>query len=312
MVGVLLCGASVAGVILAFLPVNFTTRDLLSSAIVGAGIAGLTSEFTFCPDRRKADADLQAQWRNDLGLVQQVDALERQVDQVDELVKRTEIVAITQLFKLGVDLYMDRLANNDQINKKQLELFRAEADELARILGLSAAVGTFLASPYLRDGKAPEGQDPWPELIRAVELRYAQEGIEAFKAGSTVAVIINSPGEWHDKAYWQDTAIILYRAIDVLYLRPVARDNMTRAIGELLDGAYQPNYFTVYLILFYFYLSNRATGEHPEVASFFEAPMSLTQPATLAEMARLLELTSGNPAAATVPSSGQHTANRIQ
>jgi hypothetical protein len=301
------CGVSVIGLILAFLPVDFTARDLLSSAIVGAGIAGLTSEFTFWPDRRKAETDLQVQRSYETGLELQVEMLEHQVDQVDELIRRAEIVSITQLFKLGVDLHMVRFTSEDLVSKEQLALFGAEAEELAIILGLSPAVGTFVTSPYLRvpDGEAPEGQDPWPDLIRAVELRYPQEGIEAFKAGSAMAVIINTPGEWHNKGYQQNVANILLRAIEVLYLRPVVHDNMVRAIDELLSGMCQPNYFAVYLILFYFYLSYRATGEHPEVASFFEAPVSLTQPATAAEMTRLLELTGGNPSAAPVPSGSQ-------
>lgn len=301
------CGVSVIGLILAFLPVDFTVRDLVSSAIVGAGIAGLTSEFTFWPDRRKAETDLQDQRSYETGLELQVEMLEHQVDQVDELIRRAEIVSITQLFKLGVDLYMVRLASEDQVGKEQLALFRAEAEELAAILGLSPTVGTFLTSPYLRppDGKAAEGQDPWPELIRAVELRYPQEGIEAFKAGSAMSVIINTPGEWHNKGYQQNVATILLRAIEVLYLRKVVHDNMVRAIGELMSGVCQPNYFAIYLILFYFYLSNRATGENPEVALFFETPVSLTQPATAAEMTRLLELAGGKPATAPLSSGSQ-------
>jgi hypothetical protein len=296
-------GASVIGIILAFFPVHFSTQDLLSSAIVGAGIAGLTSEITFCPDRRKADADLQVQRSYESGLQRQVEALEHQVDQVDELMKRAEIVAITQLFKLGVDLYTFRVGNEAQVSKEQLALFRAEAEELAGILSLSAAVGTFLDSPYLRlpDGKPPEGQDPWPGLIRGVELRYPQEGIEAFKAGSAIAVIINTPGEWNDKHYQQKATDILLGAIEVLYLRPAVHDNMVRAIGELLDGTCQPNYFAAFLVLFYFYLSYRATGEHPEIASFFEAPVVLGRPDTAENMTRLLSLADGTSPQATAP-----------
>lgn len=298
-------GASVIGLILAFFPAHFTTQDLLSSAIVGAGIAGLTSEVTFCPDRRKADADLQIQRSYEASLERQVETLEHQVDQVDELIRRGETVAITQLFKLGVDLYMVRFATEARVSKEQLAFFRAEAEELAGILALSAAVGTFLGSPYLRfpDGKPPEGQDPWPDLIRAVELRYPQESIEAFKAGSAIAVIINTPGEWNDKGYRQQAANILLGAIKVLYLRPAVHDNMVHAIGELLDGTCQPNYFAGFLILFYFYLSYRVTGEHPEIASFFEAPVALAQPATVANMSRLLVLAGGKPppAAAQAP-----------
>jgi hypothetical protein len=300
-------GASVIGLLLAFFPVHFTAQDLLSSAIVGAGIAGLTSELTFWPDRRKAETDLEVQQSYETGLERQVETLEDQVDQVDKLTRRAEIVAITQLFKLGVDLYMVRLAVEAQVSKEQLALFRSEAEELAGILGLSTAVGTFLDSPHLRvpDGKASKEQDCWPDLIQAVELRYPEEGIEAFKAGSTVSVIINTAGEWRDKGYQQQVADILLGAIEVLYLCQVVHDNMVRAIGELLDGACQPNYFAVYLILFYFYLSYRATGEYPEIASFFEAPVSLTQPGVAAEMARLLELAGGKPGAAPVPGGSQ-------
>ena len=171
---------SLVGLAMALVPASYPAKVLLSSAIVGAGIAGLMSEFNFSLDRRESDTNMQFQRQHQASLEQQVGSLEHGLSQVDTLVKKTKIVATNQLFQLGVYLYMIRFGGEDQV-----AFFTEQVQKLADILELSAAVQKFLSNPYLRPAEPPTAeQDPFPDLGRAIQLRYAQEGIEAFKAGS--------------------------------------------------------------------------------------------------------------------------------
>ena len=275
---------SVAGIVAAVFPASYPAKVLLSSAIVGAGIAGLMSEFTFCLDRRDSDFDLQVQRYQYVGL-------EGQVSQVDGLVKKTEIISINQLFKLGIELYQIRFLSADQA-----AVFRVEVEELADILRLSDAVYAFLAHPYLHASAThPEGQDPFPALRAAVELRYAQEGVEALKAGSTIGTIMHTAGGLTDKGYRENALSILKDALKLLYLLPEVYDNILRAIEGLEDGTRPPGNVGGYLSLFFFYMTFRMTGENPDVAPLFESPVSLDDEATIAEIRRLLSRLAGQP-----------------
>lgn len=278
-------GLIAAGLILALIPVSYPGQSLLSSAIAGAGIAGLLAEFTICFDRREDDFDLQVQR-------QRYTALEGQVGRVDDLVRKTRIVVVNQMFKLGIDLYQTRFLPPDQA-----AAFRAEAVDLAAILQLTPAVSAFLASPYLRasDGLPPPGQDPFPPLKAAARLRYARDAAEALAAGSVIGTVMNTAGGLVDDQYRATTVRLLREAFRRLYLLPPVLANLDRALRGLAASAYPYGYFGGYMTLFSFYLSYRMTGDVPEVAPLFEQPLSLAGPAGVARVSGLLAKLSGQP-----------------
>ena len=277
------------GLVAALVPLSFPTKVLLSSAVLGAGITGLMSEFAFCVDRRDAKFKEQIQRQREASLQSHVGSLEHQVRQVDSLAKKTKLVAINQLFKLGQYLEMVRFNGEDE-----LETFRGQADELAEILGLTNAVRKFLSSPYLRQPEPPpEGQDPGIDLMRAMQLRYSHDGIEAFKAGSAVGGLIISPEAPVDESFREVTASMLKKAMPKLYLLPAVHDNIMSAIQELLDNAYQPRWFARYMTLFGYYLTYRMNGRYSNVAHLFQSRVSLTQLSTTAEIRRALNQIAG-------------------
>jgi hypothetical protein len=277
---------SVAGLALTVSPTAFAFTVLLGPAVIGAGISGLLAEFTFSFDRREDDFDLQVQH-------QQYVNLEGRVGQVDGLVKKTKIVVVNQMFKLGVDLYQVRFLDEDQA-----EGFRTEAEDLADILKLTNPVGEFLSSPLLRlkEGLPGDGKDPFPDLKRAVTLRYPQDALHALMAGSDVGTIMHTAGGLSDKGYRETAVQILKDAIKLLYLLPEVYRNLARAIRELEEERYQPNYIAGYLTLFIFYLTYRMTGENPDVVPLFESRVSLTEPATIAAIKQNLAQLSGQSA----------------
>jgi hypothetical protein len=276
---------SAAGLALTGSPTAFAFKVLLGPAVIGGGISGLLAEFTFSFDRREDDFDLQVQH-------QQYVNLEGRVGQVDGLVKKTKIVVVNQMFKLGVDLYQVRF-----LDEAQAEGFRTEAEDLADILKLTNPVGEFLSNPLLRlkDGLPGDGKDPFPDLKRAVTLRYPQDALQALMAGSDVGTIMHTAGGLFDKGYRETAAQILKDAIKLLYLLPEVYRNLARAIRELEEERYKPNYIAGYLTLFVFYLTYRMTGENPDVVPLFESRVSLTEPATIAAIKRVLARLSGQP-----------------
>jgi hypothetical protein len=166
-------------------------RTEFGSMVVGVGVPGLAgfnvtllAEFTISFDRRDSDFELQVQR-------QRYAALDSQVHRVDELSKRTNIVATNQMFKLGIDLYQVRF-----VADPEADLFRDEAKYLGEALRLTDAVEVFLASPYLQaaDGLPPPGQDPFPPLKAAVQLLYPEEAVEALMAGSIASTIMHTAG----------------------------------------------------------------------------------------------------------------------
>jgi hypothetical protein len=266
---------SALGLILAIVPAVFPGKSLISSGIVGAGIAGILSEFTFYIDRRDADSELRDEEQRYSRLVQHI-------AQVDSLTKRAEIVAINQMFKLGMDLYRVRFGDENEI-----ESFRGEAEELAGFLGLSPSVQKFLNSEYLRPSAPPsDGQDPFLDLMRAVALRYAQEGLTALRAGAALGLLLTAG--LADDGMRAAAITLLKRSVGLLYLQPEARDNMVQAMRELEEGTCTPADFLGYLTVFSFYLTYRMTGELAEVAPLFESRVSLAQPSTAAEIRRIL------------------------
>jgi hypothetical protein len=290
---------SVVGLALALGLATFAVRDLLGPAVVGAGIAGLISEFAYIPDRRNAAAKQADDRKYEASLEHEVAGLEGQVDQVDHLMKKAEIAAITRLFMLGIDLQIARFGSEES-----METARNEAEQLAEILGLSAAVSSFLSVPNLRAADSVPSVDPFPDLIEAVELRYAQDGIEAFKAGTLISIITSDSRILADKDRRDSYARTLSRAIGPLYLLPAARDNMLGAIQSLQDGICEPREFALYMVMFYFYLTYRMTGNNPEVAPWFESPVSLAQPSAIAG---IYQFVSGAPGqSAEPPVHGSH------
>lgn len=266
-----------AGFVMALIPHAFSAKDLLSSGLIGAGIAGILSEFTFCFDRSDARAELRDQR-------QRYDELKHHIETVERLMKRSDLVQINQIFKLGRALNSIRLVDEDQMQD-----FRIQAEELADFLGLSAAVGKFLKHPYLRPSEIPRpGQDPFIDLIPAVARRYAQEGMEALKAGSIFSAVISVPGYWDGGTNRNTVTAILKKAINYLYLEPIVLKNMSDAIRELERGACKPSDFLLYFTLFTIYLDYRVTGGYAEVAPLFELPTSLSDAPTAAKVYDLL------------------------
>jgi hypothetical protein len=285
---------SVAGIVLAVVPAAYSFKVLLSSSVVGAGVTGLLSEFTIWFDRRQDDFDLQVQ-------NQQYADLETQVGHVDGLMRKTAIMAVNRMFKLGFDLYQVRF-----LDAGQGELFRAEAMDLAEVLKLTPAVQKFLGNPFLlaKHGLPGPGQDPFPELKGAVELRYAQDVREALMAGSMVCVIMHTAGGLADEKYRAQATELLRKITKLLYLLPQVSSNLLRAMEEIPQGTFPPNYIAGYLTLFSFYMTYRMNGLFPEVAPLFEAPASLADPATVAEIKRILGRLSGQQVDAPEPAGG--------
>jgi len=281
-----------AGLVLAIVPVTFAVKVLMSSAIVGAGIAGLLSEFTYSFDRRDADSELKKRRRQYIGL-------KDHIGRVDELLRRADIVSINQMFMLGKDLSWVRYGKANQV-----ESFKVEARDIADFIGFSGPVEIFLESPYLRpvENPPPDGQDPMPGLRNAVTLRYAQEGLAAFMAGSTLGAVLNlglPEGKFPPEA-----VSIFKKAVGLLYLPPEASDNMLRAIQELESGASKPRDFLWYLVLFSIYLTYRMTGDSDYVVPLFETRASLAEPSTVAQVEQLMkQIAAGGPPGTREPSS---------
>ena len=269
---------STVGLVASLVPTFFSDEVLLSSGILGAGIAGLMSEFTFCLDRREAEYDLQVQKQRYVNL-------ETQVGQIDAIVKKTKIVSINQMFQLGLYLYQLRFLDGDLADQ-----VRAQAEDLGEILRLAAAVREFLSNPYLRPagGLPPDGQDPFPGMRNAVQLRYAQEARGALSAGSIVSTVMHtSQGFLISKDYQAKVAEVLKDTVGHLYLLPAVLNNMLHAIRELEEGTCDPAAFVGYLHLFMLYLVYRTTGDNPDVVPLFESPVSLARPATAADIKRI-------------------------
>jgi hypothetical protein len=275
---------SAAGIVLAVVPAAFPFKILFSSSVVSAGVAGLLSEFTFWIDRREDDYDLQVEH-------QRYASLESQVGQVDGLVRQSSLIVVNQMFQLGLDLYMIRFLDEGG----NAEPYLLEINELAEVLKFSVPVQRFLANPYLRirQGRPPGAQDPFAELKQAALLRYPEDAVKALMAGSSVGTIIRTAGGLVDEKYRARAAQALRDMANELYLPPAAYDNLIRAVRELEEGAYKPRYIAGYLTLFSFYLTYRMTGQYPDVVSLFESPVSLTDPATVAEIRRILAQRSG-------------------
>jgi hypothetical protein len=189
------------------------------------------------------------------------------------------------MFMLGMDLSWVRFGQADQV-----ESFEAEAKDIADFVGLAGPVGIFLQSPYLRlaeNPPPPGGQDPMTGLMNAVGLRYAKEGLAAFRAGSTLGLVVNIglPG-----GQFPSGAVSIFKAaIGLLSLPPEANANMLRAMQELESGACKPHDFLSYLVLFSVYLKYRMTGESDYIVPLFEARASLAEPATAAQVQQLMK-----------------------
>ena len=203
------------------------------------------------------------------------------------------------LFMLGKDLSWVRYGKADQV-----ESFKVEARDIADFIGFSGPVEIFLESPYLRpvENPPPDGGDPMPGLRNAVTLRYAQEGLAAFMAGSTLGAVLNLglPGG----KFPPEAVSIFKKAIGLLYLPPEASDNMLRAIKELESGASKPRDFLWYLVLFSMYLTYRMTGDSDYVVPLFETRASLAEPSTVAQVKQLMkQIAAGGPPGTREPSS---------
>jgi hypothetical protein len=267
-----------AGVIGALVPA-FPAQDVLASSVVGAGIAGLLSEVTFWFDRRDATFQFQVEQN-------QLANLEGQVSRVDRIAQKTAIIAVNQLFQLGIEAAQCRFADDEELGK-----FSAETEEIAGILGVAGPVRAFLGSPWMRakDGPAPDGEDPFPNVVSSCRLRYTREGVEALKGGYTVGVAMRRPGEFvTSKEYRDSSAEILRESVKLLFLLPHTVRNLLRAIDDLERGSCDPRHFIGYLTLFSFYLTYRRTGQFPDVAPLFESPLSLADKAAVWDVARAL------------------------
>jgi hypothetical protein len=252
----------------------------LTSAVVGAGIAGLISEFTICPDRRAADFKLRSERQYESALEHQVASLEDQVGQVDVLLKNAEIITLNQLLFLGVDVYMTYFGTQNM----------GLADELADILGLRNAVTKFLTSPHDLTTTNRDALTAYTDLMKAVEARYAEDGIEAYRSGAAVGNLVCHPSNALDPKERKVPLSMLKKGIPQLYLLPTACDNILGAIRDLENGACEPGIFIAYLCAFVYYLSYRMNGAYNVVASLFESPMSLTKPTTKDEIGHALTL----------------------
>ena len=137
-----------AGLLLAALPVSFALKDLLSGAILGAGIAGIFSEFSFCSERRDDDIDRQV-------LEIQITGLDRQLRRIDRIATDSATVATLKTFKLGS--YLAMVQHSENLSKEARDSTREQIEELAEILGISRVVSPFLNQSNMLDAQAAAG-----------------------------------------------------------------------------------------------------------------------------------------------------------
>jgi hypothetical protein len=281
-----------AGIVAAAIPATFPAKVLLSSAVLGAGVAGLMSEFTYSIDRRDSNFELQTDKQYQDVLKRQVTSLEHQVGQVDMLVQKTEIIAINQLFELSIYLYLSRFGD-----ARNLEEFRATIIDLGDILKIPNDVRRFLQNPYFRPSEVPpEGKDPYPYLVGAIRLRYSSAGVEAFQAAMAIGSLITAPLDFVDQDSRAPALSILRIAIPKLYLLPQVSENIMNAIQGLDENAADPESLAAYVgyfSLFSNYLEYRMNGRQAEVAPLFEIPTSPTEPATVERIRRLIAQMAG-------------------
>jgi len=276
-------GVCAAGLVLAVTP-GYPGQDMLSSAVIGAGIAGLLAEVTFWFDRRDTEFDFLVEQR-------QYTDLELQVGRVDGLAQQTEIIAVNQLYLLGIAAAQCRFLDGPPLDR-----FRADTQEIGEIVGLGDAVRGFLASRWMRakDGLAPQGEDPFPAVVNACVVRYSRDGIAALKSGYLVGVAMQTPAGFEASREYRDSVTSqLETVMRSLYLLPQTTKNLTGAVAELESGSCNPRHFIGYLALFSFYLNYRQTGQHAEIKHLFESPLTLTDKSQVREIAQVLANKSG-------------------
>ena len=272
---------SVGGVLLAVLPVSFSLKDMLSGTIVGAGIAGIFSEFSFCSVRRDDDRDRQV-------LQLQLTGVDRQLGQIDSITTDTEIVAALKTFKLGSCLGMVQVGENLPTGSR--DQARHELNELAEILGVSRVISKYLDGPNLL---GPQAVGPFMEIKGAVELRFSPSAQQAFHAGYVMALCICTPATLADGQEGPLLISIMRRAYPLLYLPGTLPDYLDRSLSQFERGELAIPEFVHFLSLFNTYITSRVMNGNPEVISFFETDQpSLTETGTdkamLALMTKLL------------------------
>src|SRR5579863_775056 len=113
--GVLLFGIIVFGLGLGlyFVVLPFGLKDLLSGAIVGAGVAAIFAEFTFSFERRESDVNQQALTQQNQNLLERIEVLKSYVTK-----KQSHRTA--QVFRLGISLALLIQQQNVQETSNEL------------------------------------------------------------------------------------------------------------------------------------------------------------------------------------------------
>jgi hypothetical protein len=286
------------GLLLAVLPTSFSLKDLVSGAILGAGIAGIFSEFSFCSERRDDDIDRQV-------LQAEIGSLDRQLRRVDEITTDTVIVATLKTFKLGSWLAMVQYRGvTNALRESDLDDTRSQLKDLADILGMSRLVNEFLIQPDLLD---PKVMVIFKQIQDAVQLRFSLAAQEAFNAGYTMMLGAFSPGNLSTPDGKRSFIFILRRALPLLYLPEKILDYVQQGLDQFeRDEISLTPQLVGFLALFNLYIDSRVVKNNPKITRFFEIDQpSLTDQNTVNTMTALLTEVAGrgtkNDAEVTAP-----------
>jgi hypothetical protein len=157
-----------------FVPIPSGLKDLLSGAIVGAGVAVILAEFTFAFERRESDKNPQI-------LTEQKENLIRQIDILKSSITKPQLYQNSHLFGLGTNIALiqwQKMDDKDQLMNRKNYLMN-----LAEVLGVRDVVEKFVNLP---DMQPPQAVPVMIAIRDTVKLRYPLEGVDTFVTGYTM------------------------------------------------------------------------------------------------------------------------------
>jgi hypothetical protein len=141
-------------------------NELISGALIGAGVAIILAEITFVSDRREADKDKQK-------LLERIDYLES----LESSILEPQLNKESQLFSLGTSLGLLPTYNN----------IKDDLIKNAQILGIRDVVEQYANQPNLLE---PQTLSIFSEISNRIRERYFRRCHNAFQTGYALIVYI--------------------------------------------------------------------------------------------------------------------------
>ena len=257
-----------------FVPFPIGLKDLLSGAIIGAGVAAILTEFTFAFERRESDENQRMLGLQNENLIQQIDTLKSSIT-------KQQLYQNSHLFSLGTSLALIQWQKVD--DREQLLNLKDHLMKLASVMGVQDVVEKFINLP---DMQTPEAMPAFIAIREAVRLRYAPEEVDTFVTGYTLTSwICGVIGDLNES-----TLETIRKGILALDLQLDVETYVENGLLAYKAGRCPNRNLIGFLSLLGIYIYHLSFGNNVYISSFFEKEhLPIEEEATVQRMQELLQ-----------------------